>query len=121
MPASRFLTEDLKRTLEEYDTNFEATVETTVAFPHPITGRPVFLVPDFPHNIKKFVNGLENNKRVITRTVKTLAGEEHEEPLSLKMMKDAWKWSNADTRAAPAGSVALSADSFTDQHFIKTP
>jgi len=51
LTADQFLTAALQKRLKEVGA--ERYLKMKVAFPHPITGKHVFLIDDFPHAIKK--------------------------------------------------------------------
>ena len=109
-----------------------------VAFKHPITGRPVFLMSDPVHLIKKLLSSLDKSKkkgaggdddedsaRATTRSITKylpISGPPTkggafpigaiECPLSLRQCRDTWR-----SRSAASSSHSLTHDKFTEAHF----
>jgi hypothetical protein len=95
-----------------------------IAFAHPITGMPVFLMSDPPHLIKKLLSSLyksskkgdsaeSHTTRSMTKYM-TIAGHEAECPLSLLQARDVWRANNG------SHSYGLSAGKLTEEHFAPT-
>jgi len=119
--VAQFLSQKLAQQMK--DAGAGEHLERPVAFPHPVTRKPVFCVPDFPHAAKKVVNGLHNKNRNITRTV---AGRE--EVVCLQLFEDVWKFNTTCSRvddpsgpATAAGQVSLTTDKIAPEYFRKTP
>ena len=95
-----------------------------IAFAHPVTCMPVFLMSDPPHLIKKLLSSLyKSNKkgdeaaahttRAMTKYMQTAHGE-IECPLSLRQARDVWR------ARGSAHQYAITADKFTEEHFAPT-
>ena len=123
--ARDFLTENLIKRIQDAGAN--DFLDMVVAFHHPITGKPVFFIPDFPHVVKKVVNALDNDKRELTRTV-AVDGTDQDDIMCLQQLKDVWDFAKVSRRLgdalAPEGAaneIGITTDKFKEAHFIKTP
>ena len=79
----------------------------------------MFVVSDYPHVLKKVVNGLSNKNRVLLRP---RAGGRGEDLLSLQMLEKVWRVhrdQGARMREC-GGELALRQDRLSEQHFHKT-
>ena len=100
--------------------------ELKIAFAHPVSGMPVFLMSDPPHLIKKLLSSLyksskkgdaaqSHTTRAMTKYIPHPSGVgEIECPLSLRQARDVWRARNGSRQ------YALTANKLTEEHFAPT-
>jgi hypothetical protein len=89
IPASDFIT-----------STRNVNLDTKVAFKHPTHLRPVYIVADWPHLVKKIVTCMENSSGDGARNMQGWCTKEDKEcPINLQMIRSAWLASGTFTRA----------------------
>jgi len=56
-PVSTYLSDEVKKKFPK------VAFDTIIAWKHPITGQPVFILEDMPHVVKRIVNAMESSSR----------------------------------------------------------
>ena len=98
----------------------EIDTKRQVAFPHPVTGDPVFLVTDPPHLVKTLANALDRTKKQSDNSkqrrpmVKFVDGKARH--LGLKVL-----WDVRQRRNAGGSKAGVTTDKFKKEDFFPTP
>ena len=103
-----WLSNDTKQEFEKLGLLEEAAMN--VVFINPSTGKPIFVVEDMPHVVKRLANALELSSK--KKEKRDLRFEKNRYPINLRMLEGVWQ-------ALGGGKFHLSECKLGWQHFLK--